>query len=212
MKLSDSQIERLLRAAVQATRLDEGADAPLARIVPERRPVLRHPALLMAACLGVAGGAAWFFTRPAVRPVPPTSPAIAMRGDAGAVVRATGNPVAVTRAVVLAIAEGPGGELTCVRWADQCLMPGTQLADLDTGELESIGAALTCDASSPHVLIIGLEGPASSLPASDAEALSLAGCFRASSSCGFGGFDESGCSTAACALPSVAVRVASLVR
>ena len=119
---------------------------------------------------------------------------------------------AATRAIVLAIAEGPAGELTCVRWKDHCLTPGSRLADLAAGDLESIGTELACDASSPRLLIVGLEGPASSLPASDAEALSLAGCFSASAACGTGGFDEGGCSAAACALPSVSVRVASLVR
>ncbi len=213
MNLSDHQLERLLRAAVQAESLDGSAHEPLARLGPARPPVFRAPALLMAACIGIAAVVAWFLVPMASKP----GRALVERGGTSSpapvarAVSAGGQPAA-TRAIVLAIAEGPAGELTCVRWKDHCLTPGSRLADIAAGELESIGTELACDASSPRLLIVGLEGPASSLPASDAEALSLAGCFRASAACGTGGFDEGGCSTAACALPSVSVRVASLVR
>ena len=213
MNLSDRQLERLLHAAAQAQGLDHAAHEPLARLRPSLRPTFRSPALLMAACLGLAAAAAWFLT-PAASPPPhsaATRTAVPAPTKLTRVPTPTGQPGA-TRAVVLAIAEGPGGELTCVRWKDHCLTPGSRLADLAVGDLESIGTELACDASSPRLLIVGLEGPASSLPASDAEALSLAGCFRASAACGTGGFDEGGCSAAACALPSVSVRVASLVR
>ncbi|MFN0011436.1 MAG: hypothetical protein ACKVS8_07310 [Phycisphaerales bacterium] len=195
MNLSDAQLEGLLRAAHEAEDFERDALRPVGRIWTAARV-----GLALAACLALCTAAVWLLA-PGTGTVAPTGLATAPAVLA---------PPA--RTVVMAIAEDEAGQLACVGWADHCLTPGTTLADLDTGELESIGAALACSPTSPRVLIVGLEGPAASLPRSDAEALSIAGCFRTSASCHSNTFDEHSCANVVCAAPSVAVRIASLVR
>ncbi len=195
MTLSDAQLEGLLRAAHEAEAFERDALKPVGRIWTGGRA-----GLAVAACVAVGTLVVWLLV-PRAGPAAPvairTSPSI---------------PAAAFRTVVMAIAEDDAGQLACVGWADHCLTPGTTLADIDTGELESIGAALACIPTSPRVLIVGLEGPAASLPSSDAEAWSIAGCFRASAWCDTSTFDERSCANTVCAAPTVAVRIASLLR
>ncbi len=199
MMRSDEQLEHLLRQAHGAEAFEGDALAPLARVGGWRSAVLA-----IAACLGLA--AAWW----AMPAAGPTRPPARVMGT-GAVAARPG----ATRSVVLAISEDAAGEVACVRWADHCPVPGTRLADMGEADLARLGAELGCEPGEGRVLIVGMEGPAGAVPASDAEVARIAGCFRDAAACGEGagaGFDSSGCAATVCAAPTVAVRVASLVR
>ncbi len=81
-------------------------------------------------------------------------------------------------AVVLAIVPDDAGELRCVRWLRGPLAgaSGLGLAGVHADELRAMGLGMLCEETAPRILVVGLEGPAGSLPASDSHAADLARC------------------------------------
>jgi hypothetical protein len=172
---------------------------------PECFPVVTFwkRARVFAAAAGIVFGAGlvyWTLVSPAGSSVKSTAPFAATTGpnrDVTAVAGAghdsahpdadpfegpladdpSGAPVGAN-SVVLAIVPDDRGELRCVRWlpGPLCGAGGPGLAGVHADELRAMGMGMLCEETAPRVLVVGLEGPAGSLPASDAHAADLARC------------------------------------
>lgn len=200
--LDDNQLQTLLGLAHEAECMDT---AP-----PQRaRTAITRPGArlaLLAASIAVVAGlvALW-----ALVPGSPTSTAhrsasTAGPTDAGAHVQPVGDG-----AVVLAIAQSDTGELRCVRWSPPH-WAGRSLRDVTTEELQSVGLSMVCDNLAQRLLVVGMEGPAAKLPASDQSAMQMAQCVLTAPGCGVGGFDPQVCRATGCVPGDVSVRVESV--
>lgn len=200
--LDDNQLQTLLGLAHDAECLDAGTP-----VGAERSPARAGArfALLAASIVLVAGlTALWVLI-----PGSPTSVA----HHTSVPPRPTGgtepNPAPRDGAVVLAIVQSDTGELRCVRWSPP-QWSGRSLRDVTNEELQSVGLSMVCDNLAQRLLVVGMEGPAAKLPASDQSAMQMAQCVLMAPGCGVGVFDPQVCRATGCVPGDVSVRVESV--
>lgn len=111
--------------------------------------------------------------------------------------------------LLMAVYQNDAGKFSCVNWSADALK-GRKISSLSAEELTRIGLTLSCDPAAARILVVGLEGPASALPSSDARAHAVAQCLTSSPPCASGVFNPQTCASAGCLAQEVTVRVESL--
>ncbi len=114
-----------------------------------------------------------------------------------------------TSSLLLAVYQNGAGKLSCVNWSTDVLK-GRAVTSLSANELTRLGLTLACDPEAARILVVGLEGPAGSLPCSDARAQAVAQCLSTTPPCAAGVFNPRTCAAAGCLDTDVKVRIESL--
>lgn len=230
--MTDRQLENLLRMAHEADEFAR-ADQPALRLVNGGAPRTARPiwrsALAwgsMAAVLGLAVGV-WM-----LRPAPTSGPALAVnRPAAPATLSDPAASATVSAAweagwskiesmfglslprqgsVVMAIVQDQAGGIRCVRWTEHEWSEGRNLDQVDSAELKALAKTLVCERDAPRVVVVGLEGPAPTLPQSESMATEVAECILRSPTCHPATWSPTSCAQQACMPEAVRVRFETL--
>lgn len=197
--ISDERLLQMLRDADALNALEHGRTP-----APAVRRTRLIPFAIAAAVLIAGAGLALFGSRDRSSPGSPVEiAAVAPRPESP-------DPAAApTSSLLLAVYQNGAGKLSCVNWSTDVLK-GRAITSLSANELTRLGLTLACDPEAARILVVGLEGPAGSLPSSDARAQVVAQCLSTTPPCAEGVFNPRTCAAAGCLDTEVKVRIESL--